>query len=347
MAVVKRGRKYGVVIYDAGKQVWVGTFASKREALDAEAKASLERGGPTSSQTVREFAATWIERFPRPKRSTEVTYTEGIRAFASEFGGRRLRDLRRADLRGWAVEHPHSAAIARAMLTDAVSDEVIRENPLSGLRLPQSPKRPDESIPTADQVDTLCAAAIGAHGDWGRLVYAPMILVAAYTGMRPGEIHGLRWGDIDLASGLVHVARQYSPKANGFTLPKTGKTRTVELLARAREAIETIPRTSSEQVFTTKNGKLFTGKVSHYYWDPVRNRFGDPDLDFYTLRHFFGTLLASNGVGAPEIARAMGHDDGGKTALARYIHVGEREAWARVHAAVDGKASLRVVGEAS
>jgi len=46
MAIVKRGKRYGVVIYERGKRRWVGTYGSHREATEAEAQAVLERHLP-------------------------------------------------------------------------------------------------------------------------------------------------------------------------------------------------------------------------------------------------------------------------------------------------------------
>ncbi|HLY82947.1 MAG TPA: tyrosine-type recombinase/integrase, partial [Acidimicrobiales bacterium] len=77
-------------------------------------------------------------------------------------------------------------------------------------------------------------------------------------------------------------------------------------------------------------------------WNPVRVAYGDPDLDFYALRHSYGTMLARHGVGAPAIALMMGHTDGGKLALQRYIHMTALDARAEVRTALERRI-LRVV----
>lgn len=345
MALVKRGGKYGVVVYEAGRRRWVGTFPTRRKAAEAEAKAMLERHVPGGNLTVETFASTWLERYPRPKRSTEVHYEQSIKGFVGHYCKWRLKDLSRAQMRQWAISNPASVGTARAMLGDAFRDGLIPSNPLAGMRLPSSRGRRDIEALTEEQVRHLIRVASRVHGKYGEHVYGPMVQLAAYTGLRPGEIHGLRWKDVDLQAETLRVERQYSPKAAAFTAPKNGQARVVYLTPPAEEALRAIPHTSHREVFTTKNGKHFSGRVSHYYWDPVRAAFGDSSLDFYALRHHFGSMLARMGVNAPEIARAMGHMDGGKLALERYIHISEKESRERIKQAFTEPRRLKVVGE--
>lgn len=51
----------------------------------------------------------------------------------------------------------------------------------------------------------------------------------AFVGMRPAEMYGLRWADVDLRAEEVHVHRQYSPRTRSFEPPKNGRTRTIVL----------------------------------------------------------------------------------------------------------------------
>jgi integrase len=345
VAIVKRGKRYGVVIYERGRRRWIGTYGSRLEAAEAEAQATLERRTPNANLTVEVFAKTWLKRYPRPKRSTEVHYAQQIKGFVRVFGSSRLRDLSRSQMRHWAVNHPAGVSTARAMLGDAFRDGLIPSNPLAEMRLPSSRGRRDLIALTEEEVFRLISVAETTHERYGELVYGPMIQFAAYSGLRPGELHGLRWDDVDLRGEVIRVERQFSPKANAFTAPKNGLTREVYLTPLAAEAVRRVPRTTLAEIFTTKSGKHFSGRVSHYYWDPVRAAFGHPELDFYTLRHYFGSMLARMGVNAPEIARAMGHVDGGKLALQRYIHITERESRERIKQALAGRPKLEVVSK--
>jgi integrase len=119
-----------------------------------------------------------------------------------------------------------------------------------------------------------------------------------------------------------------------MTATKNGRTRTVylpdEALARSTAAGH------GQALFVTPTGRGMGGATSHYYWHPVRCAFGRPDLDFYALRHFYGTHLASLGVSAENIAQAMGHTDGGKLALTTYIHATAQGSRAAIAAAFGG-----------
>jgi integrase len=118
-------------------------------------------------------------------------------------------------------------------------------------------------------------------------------LMAAFVGMRPAELYGLRWADVDLRNDEIRVARQYSKATRTFELPKNGKRRDIALTGPAKAALMEMPRPldADELIFRASRGAPITGRVQHYYWHPVRCRFGKPSLDFYELRHFCASWL--------------------------------------------------------
>ena len=48
-----------------------------------------------------------------------------------------------------------------------------------------------------------------------------LVAMAAFVGMRPAELYGLRWSDVDLRNDEIRVARQYSKVTRAFELPKS------------------------------------------------------------------------------------------------------------------------------
>jgi integrase len=340
MAIRKRRDRWLVEIYDPetrGKR-WVGSYLSRREAKEAFALAVLERDKPPSALTVDEFAATWVERYPRAKESTNRHHAEAIRLVARDFEGRPMEAVTRPEARQYALKHVSRWKVVRAMFSDAVRDRLIEANPFTELRLPESRGRKDLIVPTEAEIDQLVEFAQWRWKEYGRRVYGPMIELAAYTGMRPGELHALRWTDVDFNAETLTVERQYNTHISKFTAPKNGKVRTLALHPRAAGAIGRMPQVR-EEICSSPQGKMFTGRISAYYWDPVRTKLGRPELEWYALRHYFGTYLArlgpSRGIGPIEIAQAMGHQDGGKLAMERYIHLADvdarktlRKAWA-------------------
>lgn len=342
MAIVRRGPKaYQVKVYRGGKHVTGGTFKTLGEARERER--NMLAAGVGGNTTVSQFAAKWLQNYPRPKESTNLHYEQQIKGFVAEFGKSRLSDLSRSAMRAWAIAHRGPAEVARAMLGDAERDGLIRDNPLAKMRLPSSRGRRDIVALTDAEINGLVQAAIKVHGDYGREIYAPMLQIAAYTGVRPGELFALRRQDYDERKQTLYVQRQYNHKVAKFTTPKNGKAREIALVPEATRAFEAL-NAGDDLLFQTKHGAHFTGRVAHYYWHPVRIAFGRPDLDFYELRHHFGTMLARKGVSAPAIALMMGHTDGGKLALGRYIHLAAEDAKAEVRAAFDTP-RLHVVGK--
>jgi integrase len=350
MGVYKRGKRWGAVIYEPaiGSRRWLGTFDTKADAREIfeDARKRSRRGGRV--ETIASFAARWMDDYPRRKESTTKHYRQQIKALASELGHLRLDQLDRPTAREFA-QRSSTWPAARAMFSDAVRDELCDRNPFLNMRLSQGRGRRDLVAPTAVDVDRLAEAAGRVHGKWGERVYGPLILFAAYVGARPGELHGLDWRHVDRRGRTVTVERQWNPKLRKMTAPKNGKPRTVWLPDRAMDALDRLPDTGNA-LFTTPRGARLGGTVTHYYWHPVRCAFGRPDLDFYALRHFYGTMLAGLGVAAENIAEAMGHTDGGKLALTTYIHAtgqGSRAAIAAAFGGGVGAAEVRPLREAA
>ncbi len=80
-----------------------------------------------------------------------------------------------------------------------------------------------------------------------------------------------------------------------------------------------------------------TGRVQHYYWHPVRCRFGQPSMDFYELRHFSASWLFNDlELPAQDVAHQLGHTDGGALVQRLYGHPSERLARQRIKRAVGG-----------
>lgn len=97
--IVKRGLSYGVSVYDPTlkRKRWVGTFATQREALEAERDAGRRRGSG-GRVTCSEFARLWLEDYARPAPATRRTYGYALRGFVADFGlcdWARLTGLRR------------------------------------------------------------------------------------------------------------------------------------------------------------------------------------------------------------------------------------------------------------
>jgi integrase len=340
--IIKRGDRYGVRIYRAGKQEWVGTFRTRTEAKAAEREA-LIRQRPTHDETVAQFVERWKRDFARPRASTNRHNAYMIKPFLADFGKVRMADVTRRDARQWALRHRSNVSVVRAMFNDALDEEVVISNPFANLGLEQSPGRRDLVALTEAEVHDLAEVALATLGDYGS-TFRACILFAAYVGLRPAELFMLRWTDVDFARGEVHV-RQSLGSTGEVTKPKNGKTRTGTLPLPAATALREMPRRAdSPYVFTTSTGRRFSKTSHYYYWNQVRAAAGRRGMDFYELRHFCATELLRRGVTHSDVAVQLGHTDGGALVMSTYGHPSEDAARARVRQVFgDGRPSLRAV----
>ena len=110
----------------------------------------------------------------------------------------------------------------RVVFRHALERDEINANPTSGLRLPNNIGRRERTASPSEAAELLAALP-----DNLRPIYA----TAFYAGLRRGELRGLRWDDVNLAKGVIHVRRSWDDYAGEIT-PKSAKgTRTVPLTA--------------------------------------------------------------------------------------------------------------------
>lgn len=165
---------------------------------------------------------------------------------------------------------------------------------------------------------------------WGRL--EPVLyLTAAMTGLRQGELLGLRWRDVDLAARKVRVV---SPYVRGeFGDPKSeGSGRSVPLAERVSQALaglreRSFYRDDSELVFAhPESGRPLDRSKLIRRFKQATGRAGVRDVTFHELRHTFGTRMAAAGVPLRTIQHWMGHADAKTTQVYAHYQPSNREA---------------------
>jgi integrase len=169
-------------------------------------------------------------------------------------------------------------------------------------------ERPDFDFLTFDECDRLLAAA----GDW-----SAMITLAARTGMRQGELLGLRWDDVDLRAGRITV-RQAIVRGR-VTTPKNRKAREIPLAPSAAAALQAQRHLRGPLVWCDPDGKPLTkGECKHPLWSSCK-RAGLRRIGWHVLRHTFASHLAMRGVPLRTIQELMGHATIAMTL--RYAHL--------------------------
>ena len=135
----------------------------------------------------------------------------------------------------------------------------------------------------------------------------PIIVFAIETGMRRGEILGLRWEHVDLNRRIAYLP-----------LTKNGSSREVPLSTKAAKVL-----TAQRQRNDTPSPFPVTPNGFRLAWDRLRSRAGLADLRFHDLRHEAISRFFELGLNIPEVAVISGHKD--PRMLFRYTHLRAEE----------------------
>ena len=323
----------------------------EREVLAAQAQAMDGR-----DETIGSFTKRWPDDFRRGKggrlrsEATVAHNRERVRRFGREHGEQTLRTFSRTNARQWANTHPSKVPALRAMFSDAVEDRLADENPFARLGLGAGRGRSDIIVLAREEVHELARIARSHHGGaFGEEVSA-LILWAAYTCMRPGEIFAAQYRLLD--GDVYDLRRQFNSTLGRETEPKHNSTGTIYVPEPARRAVLAKPRRLGDDlIFRSKRGNQFRQESQWRAWDPVRRAFTaslpsthhlceriaadeQEQLDLYELRHFGASYMLNELELEPwVIAEQLRHSDGGRLVLDLYGHPNRNKAIDRIRRA--------------
>lgn len=194
----------------------------------------------------------------------------------------------------------------RNVMATAQGAGAIRVNPCDGVKLPRPVKR-EKLFLSAEQVIDLSAAIDAPYG--------VLVTFAAYSGLRAGEIGGLRVGRLDLLGAKVDVAEALKDTAGGlhFGPTKNHERPTVRLPRFLCDLLGAYlagrPNGSSDLVFTSPQGApLRHNAFYRRQFKPAVAAAGLPsELRFHDLRHTCTALLIAQGAHPRAIMERLGH----------------------------------------
>ncbi len=142
--------------------------------------------------------------------------------------------------------------------------------------------------------------------------------------MRRGELLGLKWEDVDLAAGAIHIRRQVA-RINGEIVEAPLKTQnSYRTLSIGADAVGILMRQKeknrSKYVFPSPTGGPMSPDSVLHMLHRVLKRAGLPKVRFHDLCHTFATLALQNGVDVKTVSGMLGHFSAGFT-LDTYAHV--------------------------
>lgn len=218
------------------------------------------------------------------------------------------------------VKHIHE--VLHNALADATAWGLVPRNVADLASPPRVPEQEQHAL-TPEQARRLLAAVQGTQLDC-------IVSLALTTGMREGELLGLRWSAVDLEAGVLRVSRQLQRVARQGILesePKTKRSRRpllltpigIKALERQREMVEGMrlaagPRWEEcDLVHPNRYGRPLETSRLWTRFDKVRTELGLPDVRFHDLRHSTATLLLSLGIHPKVVQEILGHSQIGIT----------------------------------
>lgn len=245
----------------------------------------------------------------RVRKSTRYGYVQKLdRHVVPRLGSIVLTDLEPYVLDAWRddlVAHMsgrsalHVYRVFATALNRAVKWRLILANPLDAVDPPKAQDRDIETLSASEAVAYL--QAFDGH------LLAPIVILALGAGLRPCELYGLRWSDIDLGAGTVRVDRGlHQRKADVWVEPpKSARShRVVSLPAWVIQALR--PYRGIGAIVSDDHGAVVPNVVARLYARHVRS-LGLRYLPLRDLRHTHATLLLQAGVDVVVVSRRLGH----------------------------------------
>ncbi|MDO8636750.1 MAG: site-specific integrase [Dehalococcoidia bacterium] len=343
----KRGKDSWTVVISLGHdpssgkrlQKWVSIKGTKRDAEKALAEFihSIEEGSYIKPHrlTVGEWLNQWLESYAGLHSSPRTAENYGSvirRHLIPSLGALLLFQLRpqhlqsyyaralsqgRADGQGGlsaASVLRHHKVISQA-LGFAVKQGLLARNVAQACD-PPHPARPSMSTLAEGDVPRFLVTAQGTP-------YYVLFYTALYTGMRRGELLGLRWGDLDLDMATLSVVQTLQRVGGAYIIkePKSQRSRrqvslppSLALLLRKyrteQSALHVLlgkPLSDGDLVFAHPDGMPFEPSVISHQFAWVLRKAGLPHIRLHDLRHTHASLMLKAGVHPKIVSERLGH----------------------------------------
>lgn len=351
--VFRRGTGWAFrVQFNEGGERWGVSgsgYATAKDAWNArnEAVKNARRGPRTLDKdvTLAEFLRHWVEDHGRTvKPTTAWNYDVKLRGIIGHaLAQKKLRLLTEKDYRTILTDQGNAYStvrakrtILRSALSSAVRAGILDDNPVDHVHLARVEERPE-----TEAWDLATATRFLAQRKAARDPLYEVWHLALVTGLRRGELHGLRWSDIDFDRGLLYVRRQRTevggrvveqyPKTSGSEAPVYLDEATVALLldlmlrrsvARADEGYN---MSGEYIVLDPRTGKPYNSLLTFRYdWKRACENADVPVIKFHGLRHTTASIMAETGIPLAAAQQRLRHWSQAMTR--HYTHVASDQA---------------------
>ena len=333
-----------------GKQIFKNVLGKSQAEVKEKLTAAIQETAgldilKAEQYTVETWLQFWLDNFGKMtmRPSTFESYSGNLRVHIKpNIGGIKLTKLRTSDLQKFYSKLLTEGRVVRkesekqpkglspktvrnvhifisTALDKAVAEKLIPYNPAKACTLPKGEHVEMKTLPL-DKIAAFFAEAKNSG------VYE-MYLLEIATGLRRGELLGLKWTDVNYDAGTIYIQRQIC-RINGVVTEGPLKTknsyRKIVVPADVMQVLKDKQKKdngASEYVFFSPltNGPISPDSVLHML-HRVLDRAGLPRIRFHDLRHTFATMALQNGVDVKTLSNILGHFSAGFT-LDTYAHV--------------------------
>ncbi len=303
---------------------------TRREVEEKLTKAKAQRDGGLVLETANLNLGKYLERWlsdsvkDSVRSSTYESYAWLITTYViPALGSIKLKALTPAHVQAFyrskldaglsprTVQYTH--AVLHRALKQALRWNLVPRNVTEAVDPPRLTKKEIQHL-TLEQATTFLKVVSEDR-------FEALFVLAITTGLRRGELLGLKWADVDLDRGVLSVRRALSPKGRTFNRPKNAKGRSIQLTPVAVETLKRHRVTQNEERSRLRDvwqeqGLIFPSQVGtpmnpsnfiNRSFKPLLKRAELPSLRFHDLRHTFASLMLSNGEHPKIVQEILGH----------------------------------------
>lgn len=280
------------------------------------------------SPTLAEYAATWLEQRELKPRTRAHYRTLLERFILPSLGSKRLREITSDDVTEWHhalrtktgdTYRAHAYSLLRAIYRTAQAEDKVTASPCRIRGAGQSKRKSSTEPATLAELEVM-VEAMPAN-------LRAAALVAAWAGLRFGELFELRRRDIDLNKGIVRVRRGVVRTGGAIIVGDPKSAASKRDVALPPHILPMLAAHIAEHAQAGRDGLIFPGPGGvqwspsslYWHWHRARAAAGRQDLRWHDLRHTGAVLAAQTGATLKELMSRLGHST--PAAALRYQHV--------------------------
>lgn len=295
---------------------------------------------PGAQPLWEDYARRWYETFERPRLrvKTQAKCDNLMRKHViPALAGRRIDEITADDVQAALnARRAYSRAYLRDILSllsqaldAACEDGMIPRNPAKSHKVYNPSAKVSERRPLTPEEKADIIAHIPDLREANDRMFMALLM---YTGLRPSEIYGLRWEDMDAEGGFIHIRRAVTFSNGRGIVGATKTARGVRTVPFERKMLELFDEIRAEGYvlcrqdtpWRSEADEPYSEQTHHHAWKRIQRQMDLHGMTPYIARHTYATELHRNGVPMKTAMTIMGHGDE-RMLMRVYVHDDESD----------------------